>query len=459
MDTPYKGGRRLVLGIVLGILTYWLFAQSLVIVVLDLKHHFNSSLDVINIAVSLTALFSGMLVVGAGGLADKVGRVKMTQIGLILSIIGSFTMIATHMTVFLLIGRIIQGISAACIMPATLSIIKAYYDDKDRQRALSYWSFGSWGGSGLCSLFGGMIAKNFGWEWIFIISIIFSSLAMILIHGTPETKSDEPNDMKFDLIGLITLIVLLLSLNIVITQGGTLGVTSPIFIGLIILSIVSFVAFIMVEKRQINPLIDFHIFQNKPYLGAVISNFLLNAVAGTLIVANTYIQEGLGFSSSKTGMLSILYVVTVLSMIIVGEKLLQRMGAKKPMLLGSAIVCVGIVMISLTFLPENLYIISCVIGFGLFGLGLGLYATPSTDTAVATAPEEKVGVASGIYKMASALGGAFGIAISMAIYSFCMKFGLATSAMIGILANALMAIISFVAIQITVPKDDLRKKI
>ncbi|MGK0554909.1 MFS transporter [Macrococcus capreoli] len=458
METPYKGGNKLVFGIVLGILTYWLFAQSLVIVVLDLKRHFHTSLDMINIAVSLTALFSGMLVVGAGGLADKIGRVKMTQFGLILSIIGSILMIISHNPILLIIGRAIQGISAASLMPATLSIIKAYYDDKDRQRALSYWSFGSWGGSGLCSLFGGLVAKNFGWHWIFIISIIVAVIAMILIHGTPETKSDEPNEMKFDIFGLMTLILVLLSLNIAITQGGSLGVKSPIFIGLVVLSIVSFIAFIMIEKRQANPLIDFGLFSNKPYLGAVISNYLLNAVAGTLIVANTYIQEGLDFSQSKTGMLSVFYVITVLSMIIIGEKLLQKMGAKKPMLLGSSIVLVGIVMISLTFLPENIYVISCVVGFGLFGLGLGLYATPSTDTAIATSPEEKVGVASGIYKMASALGGAFGIAISLAIYHFFSeRVGLPTSAMIALLANAAMTVLSFLAIMITVPKDDPRQ--
>ncbi|MCE4955985.1 MFS transporter [Macrococcoides caseolyticum] len=458
METPYKGGNKLVLGIVLSILTYWLFAQSLIIVVLDLKKHFDTSLDMINIAVSLTGLFSGMLVVGAGGLADKIGRVKVTQFGLILSIIGSALMIMTHNPLLLIIGRAIQGISAACLMPATLSIIKAYYDDEDRQRALSYWSFGSWGGSGLCSLFGGLVAKQFGWEWIFIISIVISIIAMILIHGTPETKSDEPNDMKFDIFGLITLILVLLSLNIAITQGGSLGLLNPVFLGLVALSVVSFIAFIMIEKRQANPLIDFDIFRNKQYTGAVISNYLLNAVAGTLIVANTYIQEALGFSQSKTGMLSIFYVITVLSMIIIGEKLLQKMGAKKPMILGSAIVLVGIIMISLTFLPETIYVISCVIGFGLFGLGLGLYATPSTDTAIATSPEEKVGVASGIYKMASALGGAFGIAISLAIYHFFQEpLGLAGSAMIALLANGAMALISLIAIWITVPKDDPRR--
>ena len=85
---------------------------------------------------------------------------KITNIGLLLSIVGSFLIAVSPSgtAIFLLAGRILQGLSAACIMPATLALMKAYYNGKDRQRALSFWSIGSWGGSGLCSLFGGLVA-------------------------------------------------------------------------------------------------------------------------------------------------------------------------------------------------------------------------------------------------------------------------------------------------------------
>ena len=89
MNETYRGGNKLILGIVLGVITFWLFAQSLVNVVPNLQQSFGADMGTISIAVSLTALFSGMFVVGAGGLADKIGRVKMTNIGLLLSIIGS----------------------------------------------------------------------------------------------------------------------------------------------------------------------------------------------------------------------------------------------------------------------------------------------------------------------------------------------------------------------------------
>ena len=148
METTYKGTNKMITGIVFGVITFWLFAQAMVNVVPAVQKDLGVSLGTVNIAISLTALFSGMFIVAAGGLADKVGRKKMTNIGFILSIIGSLCLVLAQGAVLLIIGRIIQGISAACIMPATIALMKAYFEGADRQRALSYWSIGSWGGSG-----------------------------------------------------------------------------------------------------------------------------------------------------------------------------------------------------------------------------------------------------------------------------------------------------------------------
>ncbi|MDA3757470.1 multidrug efflux MFS transporter NorB, partial [Staphylococcus aureus] len=228
-----------------------------------------------------------------------------------------------------------------------------------------------------------------------------------------------------------------------------------LFITLLAIAIGSFSLFIVLEKRATNPLIDFKLFKNKAYTGATASNFLLNGVAGTLIVANTFVQRGLGYSSLQAGSLSITYLVMVLIMIRVGEKLLQTLGCKKPMLIGTGVLIVGECLISLTFLPEILYVICCIIGYLFFGLGLGIYATPSTDTAIANAPLEKVGVAAGIYKMASALGGAFGVALSGAVYAIVSNMtNIYTGAMIALWLNAGMGILSFVIILLLVPKQN-----
>lgn len=122
----YIGTRKLLIGIVLAVITFWLFANSLINVIPNLQTSFGSYLSTISIAVSLTALFCGMFVVGAGSLADYFGRVRLTIIGLWLNIFGSLLIIVSDYIPLLLMGRAIQGLSAALIMPATLSLIKAH---------------------------------------------------------------------------------------------------------------------------------------------------------------------------------------------------------------------------------------------------------------------------------------------------------------------------------------------
>ena len=459
METSYKGTNKMLTGIVFGVITFWLFAQSMVNVVPAVQKDLGISLGTLNIAISLTSLFSGMFIVGAGGLADKVGRKKMTNIGLVLSIIGSLLLVITQGPTLLIIGRIIQGISAACIMPSTIALVKEYYEGADRQRALSFWSIGSWGGSGVCSFAGGAIATYMGWRWIFIFSIIFALLGMLLIKDTPESKAESKGAFKFDTVGLIILIITMLALNLFITRGADWGWTSPITLGCAVVAVIGIIVFVKVERNNDIALIDFSLFKNKPYAGATYSNFLLNAVAGTLVVANTYVQVGRGFTAFQSGMLSIGYLIAVLAMIRVGEKILQKVGAKSPMIWGAVITTVGVALMGLTFLPGFTYTVVVFIGFALFGLGLGIYATPSTDTSVSNAPSDKVGAAAGVYKMASSLGGAFGVAISAAVYGAISANGsIEIAATGGIIVNVIFGILSIISIVAMVPSAAGKRK-
>src|SRR6202158_524373 len=125
----YAGTNRLILGIVLAVVTFWLFAQTTLNVAPTMRDDLHITNSASNIAVSITALFSGIFIVVAGGLADQCGRVKLTYIGLALSILGSLLIALSPpgTATFLMAGRIIQGISAACLMPGTLGSVKAYF--------------------------------------------------------------------------------------------------------------------------------------------------------------------------------------------------------------------------------------------------------------------------------------------------------------------------------------------
>lgn len=448
----FKGNNKLLVGIVLAVLSFWLFAQSILNMGPDVQSSLGISSGAMDIGVSSTALFSGLFIVVTGGLADKLGRVKFTFIGLCLNIIGSLLIVLANGAVLFIMGRIFQGLAAAFIMPSTMALVKTYYDGKDRQRAVSFWSIGSWGGSGLCSYFGGAVASTLGWRYVFIFSIIASVLSFLLILGTPESKN-VGQKTHFDYLGLIIFIISMLSLNIGISMAQEHGLMNVIPLSLFTVMLIGFVLFYYVETHKSNSFIDFHLFENRFYLGATISNFLLNAVAGTLIVINTYMQQGRQLTPKVAGEMSLGYLVCVLIAIRVGEKILQRFGARKPMLLGAMSTFVGIFLMTLVNIQGPLYLVLVFVGYALFGTGLGIYATPSTDTAISSIPNEKVGSASGIYKMASSLGGAIGVATSIAIYhAFSGNADFHKAALCGLILNLVFCSLSILSILFVIPK-------
>ena len=146
---------------------------------------------------------------------------------------------------------------------------------------------------------------------------------------------------------------------------------------------------------------QFRLFRNLTFTGATISNLLLNATAGIIMVAMLVLQQGGEMTAQTASLLTIGYAITIVAFIRVGEKLLQRFGPRQPMLWGCYIVAVSIALLMPTNLLLGTYTVLAVIAFALFGLGLAFYATPSTDAALSNLPEDQAGAGAGIYKMAS----------------------------------------------------------
>src|SRR4051812_8736004 len=282
----YQGDNKLILGIVLAVVTFWLFAQTTLNVAPAMREDLHIAESINNIAVSITALFSGIFIVIAGGLADRFGRVKLTNVGIVLGIVGSLLIALSPVgtATFLMIGRVIQGMSAACIMPSTLALMKAYFDGEARQRALSFWSIGSWGGSGLSPLFGGFVASTIGWRWIFFISIGVAIVSLFLLRGTPESKAEPTTQKSFDWAGVIAFVVAMVSVNILIGQGSVLGWLSATVLVLGAVFVVAMLMFFRIEIGKANAFVDLALFRNTTFSGATLSNFLLNGAAGTLLV-------------------------------------------------------------------------------------------------------------------------------------------------------------------------------
>ena len=425
--TVYQGNARLILGIVLLVLTFWMFAQSMQAALIpaisrDLGIAGNpEKMDLLNFAASITPLFSAACVVAAGGLADRFGRVRFTFIGVVLSILGSSIVALAPNVEVLIVGRGLQGISAACIMPSTIALMKTYFSGKKQATALTFWSVGSWGGSGFCAILVGIIEPSLGWQAIFWISVAVAILGMLLLIGTPESKAVIDNT-KFDTLGSAIFIVSLIALVLAVSKGRSWGYGDIKFIATAAFSVIGLISFYFVEKRAPSngtaQLIDFSLFKSRGYFGATLSNFLLNSIAGAMVIVNIYMLQGRGLSTSEVATMTITYAVAVLALLPVGQKILFLFGGKLPMIIGTLTTLSGVALMSLTGVAELAhYKLLVVIGYAMFGLGLGTYATPSTFTAVSSAPQEKAAVAAGIYKLASSLGGAMGVALSLAVYS------------------------------------------
>lgn len=416
-------GSKLLTGIVLSILTYWLFAQAFLNIGPKIQTTFDASPDIVNISVSLTSFVTGVFMVVAGNISDKFGKVKLTRIALVLSIVGSLMLIASGNVVMLLLGRIVQGLSAAIIMPATISIVNDFFDGDDRQKALSFWSIGAFGGTGLSSFFAGALATFIFWQSIFILSIILSIVALVLLRKLPESRINKAETSPFDYIGLIIFIIMIGSISFVITQGYKIGWLNAVTVILFVIFLICIYIFFKVERVKKLPFIDLDLFKNRPYIGAVLANFLLNTGVGVIALLNMYVQSGLKLTAFQAGLLTLPYLISLLLVIRLGEKSIKRFGAKRAMIIGPIFTGLGVLMFSLTFFDTTLYIVVALIGAICFGGGTGLFATPALSTAVSTTPPEKVGVASGIFKMGSTLGGAFGIAIMTSIFTGIIQSG------------------------------------
>ena len=475
-ETRYVGNDRLLFGIIFGVLAFWLFAQTTLNISPVMAQDLGIETGVMNIAVSITALFSGIFIVVVGSLADRFGRVKVVQAGFVLSIAGSLLVglapQGSLAPVFLMLGRILQGLSGAFIMSASLALLKAYWEGAARQRAVSLWSIGSWGGSGFAALFGGLMAENVGWRWIFFAAAALSLLGMFMVAGTPESKAEAKGAYKFDTAGVLTFMVMMVSLQVFATQGGTLGWTSLPTLGLLAASVVFAVLFFRVESSNPDGFVDFKLFRNMTFTGATISNFLLNATAGILIVAMMLVQLGGGMTAQEAGFLTLGYAIAIVAFIRVGEKLLQRFGPRRPMIWGSLIVGAAIACLLPTNVMLGDYKILAIVGFTLFGLGLAFYATPSTDAALSALPDDQAGSGAGIYKMASSLGASFGVAISATVFTALSdsdrsvgwtegvisymgrqdNLAVREAALFALAINLLMVVAAIISIAMTIPK-------
>lgn len=429
-DASARATNKHLLGIVLGVSTFWLFAQAINIASPTISEDLSLSPSTMSAIVATAGVVCGMVITVGGKIGDSRGHLRILFIGNIINIVGSLLISLAQpqfATVMMLSGRVLQGVSAACIMPATLALVRMYWQGKERQRAISMWSIGSFGASSFTSLFGGLMTETpLGWRSIFVISGIVSVVSILLLRDAPRI-APAGTVSKPDWGGILTFVVGTALLMIVVTQGSALGWGRPLVWLMLLGAVVAYALFVRVEKAARDPFLDFGLFSSRQYRSVTLANFVLNSSAGGLVVGLWVMQLGYGIPAGRVALMTLGFAITVILSMRIGEKMIGRVGVRVPMLMGACFVSVSMFVQIPTMLSTTTFSVLYIVAGALLGFGLAIFATPATDAALSALPEEKSGLGSGIYKMASTLGNGLGIAVATAIYNALNGSGLVDS--------------------------------
>jgi EmrB/QacA subfamily drug resistance transporter len=366
------------------------------------------------IAYSIT--FGGFLLLG-GRMADLLGRRLIFLVGLTLFTVASLVCGLAGSIAILIAARAVQGVGAAIISPAALSIVSTTFEEgADRNKALGIW--GALGGSGAAAgvLFGGLITKYLGWEWIFFVNVPVGALVFALTPVfVPESRADMP-DRRFDAAGAVTVTGGLALLVYAISKAPDVGWGSARTILLLIASGVILAAFVLIELRGRAPLMPFSIFRIRSVLGANVVGFLLGAVIfADFFILTFYVQETLHWSALKTGVTFLATAGTTVIWAGVAQALTTRYGPR-PVIVTGLLVLAGS-MVAYTRIPVDGHFWPDLLpAYLAFALGLAFAFVPVTIAALAQVAPREAGLASGLINTSQQIGGAIGIAIVTTIF-------------------------------------------
>ncbi len=354
--------------------------------------------------------FGGFLLLG-GRAADLLGRRRVFLVGVVVFTAASFACGLASSETILVASRAVQGIGAAIISPAALSIVMTTFEEgSERNKALGIW--GAMGGSGAAVgvLAGGVLTKYLGWEWIFFVNVPVGAIAFAL---TPrlvrESRAEGENSP--DVAGALTVTAGLALLVYAVSKAPDHGWGTGWTLSRLALAVLLLAAFLVIERRARNPLMPFAIFRVRTLAGANVAGLLLGAVTfSNFFVLTLYVQQVLHYSALKTGLT---FVATAGSAVLfagLAQALVTRIGVKPVMAVGFAAMIAGLAWY--TQMPANASFASDLLpGYLFVGFALPFTFIPVSIAALAGVQEYEAGLASGLINTAQQVGGAIGVAV------------------------------------------------
>jgi EmrB/QacA subfamily drug resistance transporter len=359
--------------------------------------------------------FGGFLLLG-GRISDLLGRRRMFMAGLVLFAIASLLGGLSSTSGQLIAARAVQGLGAALLSPAALSIVTTTFaDGAERNKALGVWGAvaGSGGAAGV--LLGGVLTQSAGWQWVlwvnFPIGLIAAAIAPTLIA---ESRS-RAQRRHFDFAGAVTVTAGLSTLVYALVDANSAGWGSGQTISLLAVSALLLLAFVLIEQRSKAPLMPFAILRSRTVTGANVVGLLTGAsLFSMFFFISLYMQQVLGYSAIHAGLSYLPLAVSIIVSAGIASQLVTRVGFKPVLAAGMALIAGGLIWFSQISVHGGF--VSDILGPSLLAaVGLGFAFVPVTIAAVSGVPDREQGLASGLINTSQQVGGALGLAVLSAI--------------------------------------------
>ena len=402
-----------------------------------------------------------------GRAADLLGRRRIFLAGTIVFTISSLLAGLAWSEASLIGARAFQGLGAAVITPAALSILSTtFVEGRERNIALGVW--GAVGGFGAAAgvLMGGVLTDALSWEWIFFVNIPVGLTALVLAPILLK-ESRDASVKSFDALGAVLVTSGLSSLVYAITQAATDGWLAGKTVAFFAASIVLLLGFVAWEVRHPEPLMRFGILRTKTVTGANVAGFILGTATFSLFLMLTlYMQQVLGYSPMKTGVAYLAVAGTAIFTSAIAAQLVTRIGVKPVLVVGMTSLTAGLVYFTQVSVGGS-YLADLLPGFLLIAVGLGFSFVPISIAALAGIQPAEAGLASGLINTSQQIGGALGIAALSTIATSRTEDAIAggstqAAALVSgfhgaFLAGVILAAIGIVAALTLIRRDELEQ--
>lgn len=332
-----------------------------------------------------------------GTLGDRFGRKRVFMVGISVFAVASLICGLATSAPLLITARFLQGTSAAAMLACQVAVLSHQFQDgSERGKAFGWWGIIFGIGLGFGPIVGGTLITLTSWNWVFLIHVVIAVATLAFARKGVE-ESVDPHATRVDVGGIVTLSLGVFGIVYLITQGQQLGLTSPVALTVLAVSVASLLLFAIIETRVARPMFDFRAFRVRRFSGAIIGSSGMNFSFWPFVIyLPIYLQAVLGYDAIAAGMTVLAYTLPTIVVPPLAERLLLNRGPRLVIPLGLLTIGAGFVLLMLAIGSGHASWLTLLPGCALAGIGLGLTNTPVTNTATAALPPERSGMASGM---------------------------------------------------------------